>query len=97
MLKFNTKQRKQLLSLGDLYIRGDGVPVQGIYDQRIIENNGQISQTMMLTCNQGELKQDDKININGSDYIVAYINDDNSGIIDCYLNIKGVGAHGKFI
>lgn len=98
MIKFSQRQIDNLLKFGDNFQKEDGTNVRAIYEQSLIENKGQISQTTKLTCQQGKLSQNDIIIIDNKRYEVGYIDDDNSGIIDAHLNFKGDGVkRGKYI
>ena len=97
MLKFSRSQRERFLKLGEQYYRSDGSPFTAIYDQTVNEVQGQITMMMKLTCAQGDLNQDDQVIVNGTNYKIAYISDDNSGMVDCYLSATGKGArNGKY-
>ncbi|WP_034455782.1 hypothetical protein [Buttiauxella noackiae] len=98
MLKFSRSQREKFLKLGEKYQRVDGSTFTAIYDQSVTEVQGQISLMMKLTCSQGDLNQDDEVIVNGSNYKIAYIADDNSGMVDCYLSASGKGdRRGKYV
>ena len=98
MIKFSQSQIDKLSKFGDDYEKEDGSIIRAIYEQTLIENQGQISQTTKLTCQQGQLAQNDIVTISSKRYEVGYIDDDNSGIIDAHLNFKGDGVkRGKYI
>lgn len=98
MIKFSQSQIDKLLKFGDVYQKEDGSNVRAIYEQSLIENQGQISQTTQLTCQQGKVEQNDIVIIDSKRYEVGYIDDDNSGIINAHLNFKGDGVkRGKYI
>ncbi len=94
-MKFSKSQIASFLKLGDEYKRSDGTPFTGILEKTLTEQDGRISETLTLTVEFGELVKGDRVGVNGEEYKIAYINDDLSGLITCYLEVAG-GGRGKY-
>lgn len=95
MIKFSKSQIASFLRLGDEYQKTDGSIVNGLLEKTLSEYDGKVSEVLTLSVEYGELVKDDRVSVNGEVYKVAYINDDLSGIITCYLEVIG-GGRGKY-
>ncbi|MNB71960.1 hypothetical protein D3C75_185380 [compost metagenome] len=94
-MKFSKAQIASFLKLGDEYKKSDGSTVSGLLEQTLTDTDGRISETITLTVEYGELVKGDRVGVNGEEYKIAYIQDDLSGLVTCYLEIAG-GARGKY-
>jgi len=94
-MKFSKSQIASFLKLGDEYKRSDGTPFAGILEKTLTDQDGRISETLTLTVEFGELVKGDRVGVNGEEYKIAYINDDLSGLVTCYLEVAG-GCRGKY-
>jgi len=94
-MKFSKSQIASFLKLGDEYKKTDGTPFTGLFEKTLTDSEGRIAETLALTVEYGELIKGDRVGINGEEHKVAYIDDDLSGLVTCYLEVTG-GGRGKY-
>ena len=100
-MKFTDSQIKAFMRLGDEFKKDDGSKVAGLLEKTLTDVDGRSAETITLTVEYGELVKGDFVVVDGEKFKVAYINDDLSGIITCYLEIAPKeknpgGGRGKF-
>lgn len=94
-MRFSKAQVASFLKLGDEYQKSDGTPFTGLFEKTLTDTDGRIAETLTLTVEYGELVKNDHVGVYGDTYKVAYIDDDLSGLVTCYLEIVG-GGRGKY-
>ena len=94
-MKFTKAQIKSFMRLGDEYKRDDGSIVNGLLERTVTDSEGRIAESITLSVEYGELVKGDFVVVEGEKYKVAYIQDDLSGIVTCFLEVTG-GGRGKY-
>lgn len=99
LFPYTEKQKQEFVKRFGREILINGEKSLGILEINISNDNGQISETIYITDDKNKVKQQDEIQFNDNIYEIAYIVDDTSGLVDCYLSLIGDdnGRDGKYV
>ncbi|MEZ7211443.1 hypothetical protein HN028_14275 [Pantoea ananatis] len=89
MFEFSKKQRLNFLKRFGIEVRINSKNTLAIPERTTTDENGQVSETLYVTADIDDVKQDFVVVIDGENYRIAYINNDNSGLVNCYLSTQG--------
>ncbi|WP_039660899.1 hypothetical protein [Pantoea sp. MBLJ3] len=87
MFEFSQKQRLNFLMRFGLKTKVNAKEVFVIPERTTNSDNGQVTEELYVTANSDDVKQGYIIELDGETYKIAYINNDNSGLVNCYLSI----------
>ncbi|WP_205955072.1 hypothetical protein [Pantoea stewartii] len=89
MFEFSKKQRLNFLKRFGVEVLINNKKALAIPERTTTDENGQVSETLYVTADIDDVKQDFVVVIDGENYRIAYINNDNSGLVNCYLSAQG--------
>lgn len=95
MFTFSQKNRNAFLKRfgADMHIQKHGteewLPIRGILERKLVEESSTVSFTLYVTVNSDLAEQEDLIRFEDKVYEISYLNNDLSGLVDCYLTLKG--------
>lgn len=95
MFKFSQKNRDAFLKRfgADMHIQKHGstewLPIRGILERKLVEESSTVTFTLYVTLNSDLAVQEDLIKFEDKVYEISYLNNDLSGLVDCYLTLKG--------
>ncbi|EMM2093302.1 hypothetical protein CSB66_2454 [Enterobacter hormaechei] len=58
-----------------------------IIEKKIVEDERAVTESMYITADENNIKEDDTVKIKSKVYTVSYIVDDGSGLVDAYLSL----------
>ncbi|QEH56854.1 hypothetical protein [Citrobacter portucalensis] len=85
---YTEKQKQSFLTRFGQKIKINDKDALGIVEIEINNDNGQVSETLYITADINSIKQDDSVLLNEILYNVAYLTNDGSGLVNCYLTYK---------
>ncbi|MGS7257711.1 hypothetical protein [Enterobacter hormaechei] len=96
---FTEKQKKSFLTRFGQKVKINQTERLAIVETQILNENGQVSETLYITTDALWINQDDTVELFDNLYRVAYIVRDGSGLVDGYLSITGdnEGREGKYV
>ena len=93
MFDFSKKSRESFLKrMGhDLKIKKESgwVNIRAIPERKLIDTENEVSAMIYITADADEVLQGDHILLNGEVFEISYIDNDLSGLVDCYLSLIG--------
>ncbi|CAH0132868.1 hypothetical protein SRABI106_00032 [Rahnella aquatilis] len=94
MFDFSKKGRESFLKrMGhDLKIKKESegwVNIRAIPERKLIDTENEVSATIYITADADEVLQGNHILLNGEVFEISYIDNDLSGLVDCYLSLIG--------
>lgn len=87
MFEFSQKQRLNFLTRFGFKTKVNSKDVFVIPERTTNTENGQVTEELYVTANSDDVKQGYIVELDGETYKIAYINNDNSGLVNCYLSI----------
>ncbi|HAW2200208.1 TPA: hypothetical protein JLO99_002733 [Escherichia coli] len=93
---YSEKQKQAFLSRFGQKIKINDKDSLGIVEIEITNDNGQVSETIYITADIKKIKQEDSVLLNDILYNVAYVVNDGSGLVNCYLAFKGAEQETSF-
>lgn len=88
MFPYSAKQKQEFLNRFGQKVLIQDQEQLGIIEKEITNQDGIISETIYITADELVVSQDYKVQIKDNIYRIAYIVDDGSGLVNCYLSIK---------
>ncbi|HBZ8158468.1 TPA: hypothetical protein MM329_000681 [Escherichia coli] len=84
---FTEKQKQAFLIRFGCPVTIDDKTELGIVEREITNVDGQISETIYITADINKVKQGSKVSFDENNYKIAYIVNDGTGLVNCYLSI----------
>lgn len=94
MFPYTKKQRTAFLKRFGVPVLINDKEQLVIIEKEIVQENDAVSETLFVTTDSDFVNQEDTIKLQNKIYRIAYIKDDTSGLVDCYLSLKG-GENGR--
>lgn len=84
---FTDKQKQAFLNRFGRPVKIDNNNELAIIEHEITNTDGQVSETIYVTADFNKVKQGSTVSFDGFNYEIAYIVNDGTGLVNCYLSL----------